>query len=199
MSINNFRMNQFTLFENFLPEELHVKFTNLLLSDNFPWYYNPSTVNDLSTVDDGNIFDTHQFYHNAYNDQFNCGSEHFELFKKALYYLQAQIDVDIKGISRIKANLTLPFPKFSKDHYHPPHFDVPNNNCLSLVYYAMDSDGPTVFFDKNFSQGKENLKIVNKIYPKANTAVLFNSGVYHSSSNPIKYNRRIVFNYILYT
>jgi hypothetical protein len=52
-------------------------------------------------------------------------------------------------------------------------------------------------FDKKANQGFDNLQIQDTATPQKNTAVLFESDWYHTSTNPIDNTRRIVLNFIL--
>ena len=185
------------VYDDFLPNDLQQDIANALLSDTFPWYFHFSTINDISNVLPENVIDTHQFYHNAYNKTFNTSSTYLALFRKALYYFEEKSSKQVDDILRIKANLITPYPNWHENNYHPPHHDMPNDHSVSLLYYPINSDGPTYFFDKKWSDENKDLKIVDKVTPKANRAVLFPSGQYHTSSCPIKSSKRIVVNYIL--
>jgi hypothetical protein len=66
-----------------------------------------------------------------------------------------------------------------------------------MIYYVNDSDGNTVMFDKKGDQGFDNLQIQDTASPKKNTAVMFESDWYHTSTNPIDNPTRIVLNFIL--
>ena len=54
-----------------------------------------------------------------------------------------------------------------------------------MIYYINDSDGDT-FLNKTETK---------RITPKANSAVIFPSNLWHASSNPTK-GKRIVINYV---
>ena len=84
---------------------------------------------------------------------------------------------------RIKANLLQPHPDAGE--HHPWHIDS-TNSYTSMIYYINDSDGDT-FLNKIETQ---------RITPKANTAVIFPSNLWHASSNPTK-GRRMVLNYMV--
>ena len=184
------------IFDDFLPYDIHTEVSNTLMKDSFPWYYHYSTINDIAYIPPSNVIDTHQLYHNVYNKIYNTCSDYLPTFRKALFFLEEKTNLEVCEIWRIKANFTTPYPNWQSNNYHPPHHDMPNDNSMSLLYYPDDSDGPTYFFDKSFSQGYDNLKIINTVEPKANRAVLFPSGQYHASSCPINYPKRIVVNYI---
>ena len=67
-----------------------------------------------------------------------------------------------------------------------PHLDSPLEHCVCL-YYVTDSDGDTIFYDK---EGKE----FKRVSPKKGRIVFFNGNISHSGSFPLK-STRIVINY----
>ena len=66
-----------------------------------------------------------------------------------------------------------------------------NKKAISIIYYVHDTDGDTVFYDK------ECKKIIKKITPKKGRAVIFDSLIFHSFMRPIKSEKRVVINFIV--
>ena len=93
------------------------------------------------------------------------------------------------SFDRIKSNLCFNVSGYKKTNYQPIHLDKPSKGYMSLLYYVNDSDGDTIFFDKN-------IKMTKRVNPKKNRAILFDSNILHSGSNPIKSKKRIVINTI---
>ena len=72
-----------------------------------------------------------------------------------------------------------------------PHVDV-NVEHLVCLYYVIDSDGETVFFDKkddpvdsprpSFAEG--SYEILHKVEPKQGRMVVFNGSMYHANILP---------------
>jgi hypothetical protein len=107
-----------------------------------------------------------------------------------LYVAELKLKEKIKGIVRIKANLN------SQNSLTNPvdniHQDIiADGNFMSLLYYVMDSDGDTLFFDD------DKKTVVDRITPQENKAVWFDSKTWHCSSPPIENKRRVVINFIL--
>lgn len=105
-------------------------------------------------------------------------------------------NLNLKGGSRVKFNLLL--KQDFGDHYNQPHIDVPLPN-YSMVYYLNDSDGDTVFFNEKYSAEQKdpiNLTVMQRIKPKKNRAVVFESDRYHASCNPQVSENRFVINWI---
>jgi hypothetical protein len=96
---------------------------------------------------------------------------------------------NIKRIIRVKANMTI---NVNQEETAVPHQDYEPNcdsswNLWSAIFYPFDVDGDTVFYlhDKRTE--------VERITPKANTMVLFNSMTFHHGFLPkIAVNRKII-------
>jgi predicted 2-oxoglutarate/Fe(II)-dependent dioxygenase YbiX len=70
--------------------------------------------------------------------------------------------------------------------HHPWHQDVPTTGYTSVIYYANDAQGETLF--------KEGT--VNSVKPKKGRMVLFPSDMLHCGS-PTTSAKRLVVNYIV--
>ena len=67
--------------------------------------------------------------------------------------------------------------------------------CLSCIYYVTESDGDTVFFNKQYGDKLEGLKVVDRVSPTRGTYTLFDSTIYHAKGHQ-KTNKRIAGNFI---
>ena len=79
-----------------------------------------------------------------------------------------------------------------------PHQDIrpnddyfKNKKFISIIYYVHDTDGDTVFYNK------ECKKIIKKVTPKKGRAVIFDSLIFHSYMRPVKSDKRVVINFIV--
>ena len=141
----------------------------------------------MQNINHALVKDTHQLYHAFMSDNIPV-SVQTNLAMCVLYFLEDKTQIAAGSVSRAKANLLLPMFDNS-DQYHPPHIDTDVNGSLSLVYYVNDSDGPTRFFDNSGN-------IIQTVYPKKGSAVLFSSNTPHASSCPINSRHRIVINFV---
>jgi len=68
------------------------------------------------------------------------------------------------------------------------------------VYYCNDSDGDTFLFNEFFEQGTlpSRLTLAQRVTPRKNRAVIFESNRYHASSNPRKSSERIIINFVFH-
>jgi len=107
-------------------------------------------------------------------------------------FLEDKVNISFDEIYRSKANLTWPQPH--KTLPNPPHIDIGDNRCLSMVFYVNEADGDTVIYDKKVEHGDNDLNEITRISPKPGSAVIFNSNRFHSSSPPKNSDYRIILN-----
>jgi hypothetical protein len=178
----------------FYKEDLH----QAIYSSKCAWVHHNETSNGYSNnyswVQDENTEETDLF---AYKPDSNPKEEIIS-YQPLIYNIQELVNSRIY-IERIKTNLMLPSVKKNPFSYNRPHIDHPLEYAKTLIYYVNDSDGDTVIFDKKYTgQDPGKLNIVQRITPKAGTAVLFDSNVYHAGSTP-EVCRRSVINVIFWS
>lgn len=158
----------FKVIDNFLDEQYFNELKNLLISFEFPWFYNDfiSDKNDPKHY----YYFTHIFYYN--------NSENSNFYPIWLKFLQK---IDCKAVIRIKANMYMNIGEKRKHKSHVD-YDFPHKGCL---LYLNDNNGETIFEDQN-------------VKPKANRVVFFDPHKPHSSSCCTDQKRRLVvnFNYV---
>lgn len=107
-----------------------------------------------------------------------------DLFLCVLFETLEKTEIKFDNVDRIRAGM------FTKEHsniLHSPHRDLSIPHT-SMLYYVIDSDGPTYFYDNDN-------KIIKQVEPTQGTAVIFDGQTLHSSSSPVLSDRRIVINY----
>ena len=117
---------------------------------------------------------------------------------------QARVpEIEFTYISKMTANLQLQQKDAPVDHYSVPHWDADSSGKFySMVYYTTDSDGDTVLFNEfhdTSMKGRvnDNLTVHQRITPKKNRAVIFESNRYHASSFPINSKKRLIINVVM--
>ena len=151
--------------DNFLDKDYFNKIKDIILSDNFSWYYNDSIT---SKNDPKHFF---YFTHNFYNEN-KTHSNFFNIWEAFLK------KIDCKALIRIKGSMYI---NVNEKRKNKSHVDYPytHKGCL---FYLNSNNGKTYF--KN--------KIVT---PKENRAVFFDPSVPHSSSLCTDQKRRITINF----
>ena len=79
--------------------------------------------------------------------------------------------------------------------YNLPHIDY-NFPHKTVIFYLNDSDGPTWIFNEKFNGPEEPTKFTvgEKVDPKENRMILLDGLQYHTASNPINSDRRVILN-----
>jgi hypothetical protein len=170
--------------DEILSENLEKELHDTLLSPYFPWYFNDTIANG-----NNNEVTDFQFIHTLFTKDGEWISSVASLGKILLEEATKKFGIKKYSLIRMKANLqTL---SGYGANMHSIHKDEYNTGYKSLLYYVNDSDGNTLIIDEK----KEN--IIQQVSPKRNSAILFDSNTWHSSSPPLKNKRRVVINTIL--
>jgi len=177
----------FQYIENFVTGSLKEDIQNTILkSPNWMWQYRDSTSGsipnapDFTWLEDANTEDSPQLIHivaDAPKDMF--------IMSPLIYKISDIIGYTIQ-LKRIKVNLLWPDANRKNPcSYNRPHVDHGRGDAKSLIYYVNDSDGDTIIFKNSFTgEDPGPLEIAHRITPKAGSAILFDSAIYHASSTP---------------
>ena len=100
---------------------------------------------------------------------------------------------------RIKCTMLLNNNKVkSKEYHNTIHTDNRFTNSYSGIYYVNDSDGDTIIYNEQWSETmtERPKKLTEKIRikPKKNQFLMFDGLYYHTSTNPIESEKRMVVN-----
>jgi hypothetical protein len=165
-------------------------------SGEFLWQYNAST-NDLKAPEIMNkneqSYESDQFVHALYQEGARR-SAFFDIVFPMFYFLEEKTGVALATVERMKANLLVQKP-VGPDSYNTPHIDIPTPPMKSLLYYVKDSDGDTFIFNETYAD-KKPLTVRKRVSPRRGKAVLFDSNIWHASSNPRENATRVVLNFI---
>jgi hypothetical protein len=165
-------------------------------SPEFQWVYTPSTNNQKETAimkKDADSYDSEQLVHALYLEN-TRRSQFFDLVFPFFYFLEEKTGIRLDAVERIKANMLLK-SDMPDDKYNTPHIDVPDADYKSLLYYVKDSDGDTFIFNETFND-KKALTLNKRVSPRKGKAVIFDSNIWHASSNPRQNQNRVVLNLI---
>jgi hypothetical protein len=188
------------IIENIIDQQLQDAIEKVVTSTIFPWYYGYtideetiSKEDELYLYKDG--YNPQQFVHHVVADS-RHQSEYYNLIASIIEnYIDNHLKKNIE-IKRAKFNLLL---KDSNESYHYPHVDISSKDLgkiQTLIYYVNDSDGDTCIFNNTAPKTENVLEITNRITPCKGTAIVFDSNIFHASSNPIISDKRIVLNIV---
>ena len=158
---------------------------------------------NATVIIDNNTYDCGQFVCSLLNSDYNIEykfKDYFEQLKAVVFTAGEHIEKDICSVDRVKVNLLLQQPQTPEYHYTVSHIDKRSNCHYSMLYYINDSDGDTFMFNEfqNLDQPPPTeLTVFQRVSPKKNRAVIFESNRYHASSNPRKHATRFVINFVM--
>ena len=199
-------MNDIIKIDNALPDDLDLEYKRNIF--NCGWFiakdiYDEQFKDNPGVVDDKNTFRTMQFTHLILNKSIKPTpmSPAYDVVYKSLKVMVQKCGFEVDEVLRLKFNLLTPHPRYREGQYNVPHIDDTKwglqDNQWNLIYYPEDTDGDTIFFNEKF-EGKfvkdRKLTIRERVEPKNNTAVMFKGNIFHTSSNPIHSDWRIVLN-----
>lgn len=157
--------------DNFLDEKIFKDLSNLMLSDNFDWYYNNFISYENEKLDKN--VQNYQFIHMFYKENYGITGHSFSIIEPILKKL------NIKLLIRVKANLN-------------PKTEVAK--MLGSYHVDSDLDSTTAIFYVNTNNGFtkfENGDVVNCV---SNRIVLFHSSLRHVGFSCTDKNLRVVTN-----
>ena len=185
------------IIDDFLPKNKFEVLSEFVLSDRFPWFYTSHV--SLPPWEDYSIQDpmareTDGWYHllHVENEYTGYYMKDFMVFFEEL---TTQFGYTQKDLIRARLGLKQPKVDHKDENYNLPHVDYyyPHD---TIIYYLNDADGDTRMFKEYAENDVEHKKFTvdTRISPISNRLVLFNGLQYHTASNPINTNRRIILN-----
>lgn len=175
-----------TVIENFVDKQLQDDIEGNLLSGGIGWYYNASTVDPR--YGEGDIFKNVGTNPHQFSIPVDQSSQIFPHIAPFFENISKHYKSDIQ-VLRAKFNL---LNQSSSTEFNYPHIDTTEPDFITLLYYVNDSDGDTFVFNEKYPSASHTVTIQDRISPKKGKAVLFDSSIYHSSSNPTSHNVRVV-------
>ena len=183
--------------DNFIPKVFQDQLESQLSALDLAWSYLPHTSPPgvSGTFADPNGFDTPQFVHRFLVDG-DPVSNYYPLIYPFLYFMSVH-NCEVSRFWRCKSNMTLPIAVPEGTHTYP-HTDLDDEKAkgISMVYYANDSDGDTIFFEESSKEFNGTLTERQRVSPKKGTAVLFDSSIIHAGQVPKNSKNRLVVNSI---
>jgi hypothetical protein len=150
--------------------------------------YKGHIFSDENTYDSGH-FTCPIFYDNQNNLPFQW---YFSTIQNIIFTSCDSLKLSLTDVKRVKINI-LKRENFPDHHYNIPHHD--DVTGYSIVYYCNDSDGDTVLFNEYYNDSyPEKITEWQRVKPKKNRAIVFESNRVHASCNPKNTDARFVIN-----
>lgn len=181
------------LIDNIVPIEYQEQLKDIIFNRihpaSFPWFYRADMSSTCVKVCDAEYADVPGLVHLFYNETGAIGN--------FIQYMAPVIDngckaVDFKTKDILFARTFLQFPVTTNKRLTIPHVDIPTKEHLVMIYYVIDADGDTVFFDR-IHDHVTNLKdptplteenIIKRITPKQGSLLIFPGNIYHAALLP---------------
>ena len=158
---------------------------------NVPWQYQPN----IATGNSYHPNPTMGFYHSLFNYGQPQSPRFHSLFPLLLEACEKG-SISFSKLLRVQTFMHVPYQP--SDKYDGIHLNSPDPHIVGL-YYANDSDGDTVLFDKTTNdipygqlQDESILKEYQRITPKKGRMVFFNGNRWHSATSPTRKIRCII-------
>jgi hypothetical protein len=179
--------NDFLIIDDFISVPNQKIIESSIYNSYFPVYFQPKTIleDEYEGFSDENSKESFQLVHSFLLN--GNSSANFHVISPVVFKINDYFN-KICSFSRIKLNLNFQNVEFSKDNYYPPHVDFSPYGGFVGIYYANDSDGDTLIFNRN----KE---IVQRVSPKKGRMLLMKSNILHSGQPPQTSTLRAVVNF----
>lgn len=184
-------IQQPVLIHDIIPLEKQEELKNIMFKSLFPWFYRDSIASKKTEIFDYDYQVAPGFAHVFYNRDGKIGN--------FLDHTHPIIDnacrvINFKVKELLFARSFFQLPLTTHQGLTIPHVDVDDREHLVLLYYVLDADGDTVFFNKTHTYGQTveeanktpllEKDITHKIRPKQGSVLAFNGNMYHANYLP---------------
>ena len=177
---------------NFLPKTLQDYIESHLTSSDFAWHFLENVTSEKKV--------NGEYYKSGFNHTPFNNIPITYLYDQLLFlphYIKSILNNPNLTLSRIRCGMTI--KSVDACSHNSPHIDFddefPYKNYTCL-YYVNDCDGDTFIF--NEINKSKNYTIKKRISPEKGKLCIFDGEYYHASSNPNKFDYRIVITTNLY-
>lgn len=196
-------MSKITVIDGFLDVNDFNELVSFVAGPKFPWFY-IDTVSlpseDGKKIKDPMAVETSGLSHVMFDQDWDAKSYTYNFFQTFFKELDNKLGFKETDIIRARASLKWPKVGYTPDNYSLPHVDYyyPHE---TLIFYLNNSDGDTFIFDQHFVDTGDDSKDIPSVYsiqqritPKANRLVWIDGLHFHTASNPISTDKRIILN-----
>lgn len=192
-----FIIDDIMVFDDIVPKQYQDLIETQLTAENVNWHYMKDITYDPAMLKETTMSESRPaFAHKFYDRAQGVISPAYGLVLPIAYFACEKIKFQITEIIAVRSFLTVPLPTHMNPVDHP-HVDREVTH-LNVLYYACDSDGDTVFYDKTFRDvpptlvQPSELTVYKTVTPKKGRAVVFDGSRYHASTRPTNGSRLVV-------
>jgi hypothetical protein len=181
------------ILDNFLPNDEFKQLQDYITGSNFPWYYHSHASAAPGTYIPENSVESGAMVHSVFSKEDNSKSFALEHFAPLLNKIDEHENFQADFI-RVRTGMKTVKPGFTDKNYNLPHVDYRFPHTTALLYVT-ESDGDTWMFDEQYTgTDLTTFTVKNRISPKPNRLIIFDGLCYHTASNPINSDVRIIVN-----
>jgi hypothetical protein len=189
--------------DNFLPSDDFNQLSNFVLGEKFPWFFIENVSidpRDSELIKDPLAVETSGFNHVSFDRDWNVESFTYDNLIPFFNKLSSTLGFTKQHLIRTRLSMKFQKDNYTSDNYNIPHVDYfyPHE---TLIFYLNDTDGDTRIFDQWHTYSEtdrptvpEKFTTQARVAPKANRLVWINGLQYHTASNPIHGNKRVIIN-----
>jgi len=184
------------IIDNFLSDEDYKIVKQFVLGPKLHWYYGQyvSLGDDKHGITDVMAQDTWGFNRDIFNSEIEYGDDDALSFMVPV--MKNIIDLNGKETKFKRIRFGMKFLKhgFVDGNYNLPHIDY-HFPHKTLILYMNDTDGDTYVFNEVYEGiDLKQFTVKERINPKENRAVILDGYQYHTASNPLHHDTRVVIN-----
>lgn len=184
------------ILDNFLSNEDYLIVKDYVLGPKPYWYYgeNISLGNSDHGITDTMAQDTWGFNRDIFNSEIEYGDSEALGFMVPVMKRIIELNGPETKFKRIRFGMKCFKHGFKEGNYNLPHIDY-HYPHKTLILYMNETDGDTYVFNEHYAgQDLHSFTIQERINPVENRAVILDGFHYHTASNPLYHDTRVVIN-----
>lgn len=194
-------MSVVEIYDDLVPNNLRDEYENILLGQNFPWFFWPKAIPDClkktNRVDSKEYTNPYQLKH-----VFNIKDKQTKEYQLIRPLVELYLQRSERQLLKIHGSAVIMQHPVGSNPVITPHVDFDHvlsadGELKSLIYYVNDSDGDTILYNEHCSsQITTELSVAATLQPIRGRVAVFSSNRFHSGSLPSK-NVRLLINIIM--
>lgn len=184
------------IIENFLTQEEYKIIKGFVFGPSLQWHYSPnvSLGTDYHGITDKLAIDTFGFNVEIFNKEINYGNPNALPFMAPIIRNIVEINGPDTQMLRIRMGFKTFKHGFTSDNYNLPHIDY-HFPHKTFILYMNETDGDTFIFNEIYrGEDLKQFSIKERIKPMENRAVIIDGYQYHTASNPVNHDTRVIIN-----
>ena len=187
-------LNMIQVIDDIIPKKLQ-KQIETAMTTSMPWHFLPDITNGI----DPNTTENRPAFLHMFTQPGQQNSAYYSMIMPIVTNSIERTGYNATQVLACRSFLQLPL---SLNNTKPDnaHVDIEREH-LVVLYYVMDSDGDTILYDKEWTEGEstladddmmDSMTIVETVTPVQGRVVVFDGRIFHTAEQPRKNNRCII-------